>query len=131
MVPLCEISETSFEMDGCEAYIMEASQFALAAYNILKLIHHLVVIAAIACAGLLPKVFACKKQLEEKPSYPSEYMMFIWNLDWIFRESHSRGVRDMQIYVRMVILYIINLYENNLPITKRQRDKGKGSSNKK
>lgn len=130
-VPPREISEASFETDSCESYITEASQFASAAYDVSKPIHLLAVIAGIACAGLLPKVFACKDQLANKPSCPSEYTTFIRNLDWISRESRSRGVRDTQIFVRMVTLYIINLYEKESPIAKRQRDKGKGSSNKK
>jgi len=107
-IPPHEISEALFKMESCEAYIMEASQFTLSAYHASKPIHHLAVIAAIACVGLLLKVFACKKQLKEKPSYPSEYTTFIQNLNWISRESHSRGIRDTQIYMRMVTLYICN-----------------------
>ena len=117
-IPPHKILEALFKMESCEAYIMEALQFTSDVYNASKPIYHLAVIAAIACVELLLKVFACKKQLKEKLSYPSEYMTFIQNLDWISRESCSRGMRDMQIYMRMVMLYIISLYGIYSPIMK-------------
>ena len=130
-VPPREISEAMFDGASTEQYIVDAYNFASNAYNASKPIHHLAIIAAIACAGLLPRVFADKDELAKRPSCPSEYTTFIRNLDWVSRESRSRGVSDTHIFVRMVTLYIITMYEDESPIAKRQRDKGKGSSNKK
>ena len=76
-------------------------------------------------------VFAEKDQLARRPSCPSEYTNFIQNLYWVSRESRSRGMGNTQIFVRMVILYIINMYKDKSPISKHQRDKGKGNSNRK
>lgn len=132
-IPPREISEAIFDgSSSTEQYIIDAYNFASSVYDHLKPIHHLAVIAAIACAGLLPRVFADKVQLADGiPQCSSEYTSFIRNLDWVERESRTRGVSDTQIFIRMVSLYIISMYEDESPITKRQRDKGKGTSNKK
>ncbi|KAG6372682.1 hypothetical protein JVT61DRAFT_7443 [Boletus reticuloceps] len=79
-----------------EVYIVQAYNFAITAYNASKPLHHLAIITAITCSGLLPKVF-----------------------DF----SH--------IFMRMVTLYIICMYEKDSPIVMRQNSKEKGTSNKK
>ncbi|KAG6371988.1 hypothetical protein JVT61DRAFT_9006 [Boletus reticuloceps] len=129
-----EMSEgTGFEGSGGEAYIAEAYEFALSAYDHSKPIHVLALIAGIVCAGLLPKVFACKEVLKAKPNSFSEYTTFIRNMDWISRDTRTRGVNDGPVFLRSVVVFIINLYETESPIVKRQRREKskKESSNKK
>ncbi|KAF8422585.1 hypothetical protein L210DRAFT_852504, partial [Boletus edulis BED1] len=127
-----EVSQTGFDDASGESYIVEAYKFASDAYDPSKPIHHLAVIAGIACGGLLPQIFACKEQMTEgSKSSPAEYTSVVRNLDWVSRENRKKGVKDMQIYIRMVTLYIICMYESESPILKRQRDKTKGISNKK
>ncbi|KAF8122097.1 hypothetical protein EV363DRAFT_1405218 [Boletus edulis] len=130
-VPPREISEADFEGASGEAYIIKSYTFAVAAYDTSKPIHVLAVIAGIACAGLLPKIFPSKEELEKRPRNSTEWTAFIRNMEWVSRETRTRGVKDEQIFIRSLALYVINMYEPNSPISMRQKSKGKDSSNKK
>ncbi|KAF8441791.1 hypothetical protein L210DRAFT_3645009 [Boletus edulis BED1] len=127
----CEILQASPETSSTEDYIVQGYNFAIAAYDASKPLHHLALIAAIACSGLLPKVFGDTDVLKTPPNNSSEYTSFMRNLDWISRETRSRGVREAHIFVRMVTLYIICMYENDSPIVLRQNSKEKNTSNRK
>ncbi|KAG6369061.1 hypothetical protein JVT61DRAFT_1888 [Boletus reticuloceps] len=123
-----EILHGTSEGGAGEAYIHEAHAFALATFNISIPIHHLAIIAGIVCAGLLPKIFACKEVLKEDvPSLQSDFVTFTRSLDWVSREARSRGVTDGPIFLRSVVIFIINLYEEDSPIAKRQRNKQSNS----
>lgn len=123
LVPPREITEATFDGAGMETYITEAYTFAVDMFNPSKPIHLLALVAGIVCAGLLPNVFADKEELKSKPHSSSAHSTFIRNLDWVSRESRSRGVKDTQVFLRSVTLYIINMYESNSPIMTRQSEK--------
>ncbi|KAG9311945.1 hypothetical protein JVU11DRAFT_8206 [Chiua virens] len=95
-----------------EAYIEETYNYVRAAYDRNKPLHHLALIASIACAGLLPHIYAPMKITQPKQN--SNFTDCLRNLEWETRTK--RGASQAHIFLKMVTFFIIALYDQSSPI---------------
>ncbi|KAG6370252.1 hypothetical protein JVT61DRAFT_12196 [Boletus reticuloceps] len=108
-------------------YIRAAFNHARTSYNPENPIHLLAIIASIACAGLLPAIFAHEADLNDNvPSNPSHYTAHLRQLDWVRKPNKNggKGVNDKELFMRVLMWYIICLYDEESPISQRARARG-------
>lgn len=97
------------------AYIRDTYQYVQASYSRQNHLHHLALIASIACAGLLPNIYVSQKI--SPPNNPSLFKNFIRNLEWTSRDK--KGSTQCFIFIQMVTFFIIGLYDTASPVSMR------------
>ena len=114
------------EEQGVEPYILEAFEYARSSYDPDNPLHLLALLASIACAGLLPAIFASDADVREnRPEVQAHFIGYIRTLAWVKKanKNNGKGVNDKEVFVRMLTWYIICLYDRESPISRRTRDK--------
>ena len=102
------------EEQGVTDYIVEAFNHARTSYNPENPIHLLAIIASIACAGLLPAIFAHEEDLNGSvPSNQSHYATYLQQMDWVTKPNKNggKGVNDKALFMRVLMWYILCFYD--------------------
>lgn len=124
------------EEHGVDDYIREAFNHARTSYNPENPAHFLAIIASIACAGLLPAIFAHEEDLGSSVPSPPHYKAYLQELDWVAKPHRNggKGVTDKELFMRVLTWYILCFYDDESPIWNRARarrgDKLAGGNNK-
>jgi hypothetical protein len=117
----CNILNAS--LGGNEDYVIAAYQYVQTSFKPSKPIHLLALIAAIACAGLLPNIFHPQFTRGSYPTETSGYPSFIRNMDWTTKPR--KGVNQPAPFLVMITTFIISLNDPDSPLTSRlQMDGG-------